>query len=249
MSHTSPFPGMDPYLESPANWRGFHARFLQALTDTIGDALPGDCFTEVREDTWLLEPDGADSAEADTSDASIDGCGHATLENVELEQHLDPFIEIVRLPRRHVVTTIKLLSPLSKSDRVYGQYRRRRLELLRHQAQLVELDLSRSGRRLALGAPLPPGHYYAFVTRGERRRQCEVYPWTVRHRLPVIPIPLGSDDPAVAADLASAFAVAYQRGGYRKVIDYTSPPPPPLFEGEDANWVAATARGHRGDAT
>jgi hypothetical protein len=252
MSHTtSPFPGMDPYLESPATWEDFHVGFIHALAELIADALPGDCFAEVREDTWLFEPlgrlpDGSDSVEADTSGASSDGCGPLTVNNIELEQYQDPYIEIIRLPRRHLVTTIKLFSPLSKSDRAYGQYAHRRIDLLRQHVHLVELDLSRAGRRLALGAALPSAHYYAFVTNGERRRQCEVYPWTVRHRPPVIPIPLGVNDPAVVADLGCAFATAYERGGYRTLIDYTAPPPPPPFADDDASWVAATARGGRG---
>jgi hypothetical protein len=214
----------------------------------IGDALPGDCFAEVRQDTWLLEPlegpsEGSDSVEADTSS---DASGPVTIENIELEQHPEPFVEIIRLPRRHVIATIKLLSPLSKSDRAYGQYARRRLELLRQQVQLVELDLSRFSRRLALGAALPPAHYYTFVTRRERPRECDVYPWTVRHTLPVIPIPLGNNDPAIAADIARVFAAAYERGAYRKLIDYAAAPPPPPFGPEDADWVTATARSGRG---
>ena len=35
-----PFPGMDPYLESPAFWSDFHARFLTYLSDAISDRLP-----------------------------------------------------------------------------------------------------------------------------------------------------------------------------------------------------------------
>jgi Protein of unknown function (DUF4058) len=239
---------MDPYLESPVHWPDFHVRLVHALAESIGNALPGDCFAEVRQDTWLLEPLSGPSEESASGEANTSGdaAGPVTLENIELEQHLEPFVEIIRLPRRHVIATIKLLSPLSKSDRAFGQYARRRLDLLRQQVQLVELDLNRSGRRLALGAALPPAHYYVFVTRRKRPRECAVYPWTVRHRLPVIPIPLGDTDPAVAADIAGVFAAAYERGGYRKLIDYTAPPPPPPFGAEDADWLTTTARGGGG---
>ena len=36
----SPFPGMDPYLESPAFWGDFHSRFVNSWCEAIADALP-----------------------------------------------------------------------------------------------------------------------------------------------------------------------------------------------------------------
>jgi hypothetical protein len=36
----SPFPGMDPYLESPAFWPDFHHRLIDDWCDAVGDHLP-----------------------------------------------------------------------------------------------------------------------------------------------------------------------------------------------------------------
>jgi len=36
----SPFPGMDPYLEDPAQWPDFHLVFIHWLRKTLNDRLP-----------------------------------------------------------------------------------------------------------------------------------------------------------------------------------------------------------------
>ncbi|MCA9010910.1 MAG: DUF4058 family protein [Planctomycetaceae bacterium] len=59
---------------------------------------------------------------------------------------------------------------------------------------LVELDLLRGGMRLPVVDTLPPGDYYAIVSRAKRRPKCEVYAWTLHEKLPVIPIPLKLGD-------------------------------------------------------
>ena len=108
---------------------------------------------------------------------------------------------------------------------------------------IVELDLIRAGKRLrGFNRPLPLGHYYAFVSRADRRPMTDVYTWSIRRRLPIVPVPLRAPDPDVKLDLGAAFAIAYERGRYGGIVDYTSPPPPPAFAPEDAEWVAQTAR-------
>ena len=39
---TSPFPGMDPYLEDPAFWPDFHHRFIDCWCEEIAAELPDD---------------------------------------------------------------------------------------------------------------------------------------------------------------------------------------------------------------
>ena len=38
----SPFPGMDPYLEAPARWRGVHVSLIATLRGTLNRQLPPD---------------------------------------------------------------------------------------------------------------------------------------------------------------------------------------------------------------
>ena len=37
---TSPFPGMDPYLEDPALWPGPHDQLIYNITQALNKALP-----------------------------------------------------------------------------------------------------------------------------------------------------------------------------------------------------------------
>jgi hypothetical protein len=253
---------MDPYIESPTHWADFHATFIPSLREAINDVLPANYVARIDEEIVMLDPGFADRdrRKAGPAVAVMHGpfapggaTGGATavappvpvtLDNIPL---LDPmtelFIEVTRLPEREVVTVVEVLSPTNKVSEGRGLYLDKRNRLLRRQVNIVELDLLRAGRRLELSRPLPTGHYYAFVSRADRRPKCDVYPWTVRDRLPVIPIPLKSPDPDVQVDVARAFAVAYDRGPYGRMIDYGSDEyAPPKFAGADADWVAQTAR-------
>jgi len=51
----SPFPGMDPYLEDPAFWPDFHARFLYNWSDALADLLPEQYEARIDETVRLVE--------------------------------------------------------------------------------------------------------------------------------------------------------------------------------------------------
>jgi hypothetical protein len=252
---------MDPYLESPTHWSDFHARFVNVLSETIADRLPNNYFARLGEDVVLIAPETpvGQSREPDVlvsrnlarlggvgATAVIGGirCAPTTLENIErLDPHTETFIEILRLPDQEVVAVLELLSPTNKYGDGRGFYMEKRKQLLHQKVHVIELDLIRAGRRLPLSRPLPPGDYYAYVSRADRRPSCDVYPWTIRTPLPVLPIPLLTPDPDIEVDLQSAFNVAYQRGRYDRLVKYDEPPPPPSFAGDDAEWVARIAAG------
>jgi uncharacterized protein DUF4058 len=256
----SPFPGMDPYLESPAHWSDFHARFVNVLSETIADGLPNNYFARLGEDIVLIQPEVRlwqgrvpdvlvsmdPSRTGGGATAVIGGVRRAptTLVNVEyLDPHTAPFIEILRLPGQEVVAVVELLSPSNKSGDGRGSYSEKRRQLLHQKIHLIELDLLRAGPQISLSRPLPAGDYYAFISRADRRPSCDVYPWTVRTSLPVLPVPLLEPDPDVEIDLQAAFQLAYQRGRYDRLVRYDNPPPPPPFGGDDADWVTRTAAG------
>ena len=161
-----------------------------------------------------------------------------------IEERKQRFIEVVRFPEERLVTSIEILSPANKrpgDDRV--AYLAKRTDLLLHQINLVEIDLLLAGRRLPMGAPLPPGTHCTFVTRGADASTCGVYGWAARDPLPTIPIPLDAGAADVALDLAAAFADAYDRGRFDRLLRYDRPPPPPLdaADRDRAAGLAASA--------
>lgn len=255
----SPFPGMDPYLESPAHWPDFHDRFINTLCEAIADTLPDAFFARIREDVVLLEPDSptyriqpdvlVGGETLSPSRSSPEGGGTAILEPLTLRNvvYADPqtehSIEIIRLRDAHVVTLVEVLSPKNKLGEGRGVYTEKRNRILqRSEVSLVEIDLLRAGRRIELEEPLPAAHYYAFVSRADRRPFCNVYAWNVREALPTVPIPLLPDSPDASADLGKAVVVAYERGRYGKLIRYGERPPTPAFSVSDAEWLASRVR-------
>lgn len=258
----SPFPGMDPFVEGSALWPDFHGRFVNALSESIADRLPDHYHAALNEQVLLIEPDPRDDreigpdvtvvrehdvahAEGKRSGAAVGLLEPHTIPNiVRLDPHVELYIEIRHLPDQEVVTVLELLSPSNKSGAGRGQYLEKRESLLQRRVNLVELDLLRGGARLRLAKALPPGDYYAFVSRGDRWPDCDVYNWTVRDVLPVLPVPLRAPDADVHVPLAEVFAESYRRGRYEQRVRYRDQAvPPPKIGGDDAAWVAEVARG------
>jgi hypothetical protein len=236
----SPFPGMDPYLEGPAYWSDFHASFLLYLRDVLLERLPENYDARIDEKVNLTEsapdrikprePDLAVTQDRPTAPESAPAAGVATLEPVIIphllrgEETHERWIEILHRPERSLVTVLELLSPANKEQPGFRRYLDKRNDLLWHAVHLIELDLLLGGTRLPLRDPLPSGDYYALVSRGDRRPDCQVYAWTLRQRLPVIPVPLKAPDPDLAIDLQAVFATMYEKGRYARS---PMPLPPP----------------------
>jgi hypothetical protein len=252
----SPFPGMDPYVEGSGFWLDFHSRFLTYWCDTLADLLPDHYEASINE-RLVLEDLLEDNPKAMHPDVVITQgdpapAGHpapagvAMLEPTAipllmLDRPRQGYLEILSRPGREVVTVLELLSPSNKtgSDRV--AYLAKREALVHQEVHLVELDLLLGGRRLRMDGPLPPGDYYAFVSRAERRPDCDVYAWTLRQSLPRLPVPLKAPDPDLWFELGAVFATAYDRGRYARKLGYQEPPRVPLRD-EDRPWALDCAR-------
>jgi hypothetical protein len=57
----------------------------------------------------------------------------------------------------------------------------------------------------------------------------------------VIPIPLLAPDPDLALNLQELFAFAYDRGRYRRKLNYSTPPSVALSE-DDLQWAAGLVK-------
>jgi len=156
------------------------------------------------------------------------------------EERRGAFFTVREREAREVVTTIEVLSPVNNRSASRGRrkYLRKREAVLQSASDLIELDLLRGGRRLPMREPLPPGDYYAFVSREWQRPQVEVYAWPLSHALPSVPVPLTGGDADVTLDLQAIFTTVYDRAGYDYSLDYRRPVEPSLSDPE-AGWVEA----------
>jgi hypothetical protein len=252
----SPFPGLDPYLEQ--HWCDVHSTLVVYARDRLQPRLPGSLrarveervFLETDEDSYrVIYPDVhvfEQSQSREPSLATAAGTDVAVqkplLVQIEDESVRQGFIEIVDAASgNRVVTIIEFLSP---SNKMPGEgrrlYLRKLREVARAGASLVEIDLTREGRR-ALMLPtsrIPRSHrttYQACVRRCWKPSAYEIYRAPLRQPLPSIRIPLRQTDADVPLELQAVVDQCYENGRYDS-LDYSVPPEPPL-DPPDAAWA------------
>jgi hypothetical protein len=167
---------------------------------------------------------------------------------VEAEPVAQRRIEILDLTvGGRVVTVIEFLSPTNKlAGDGRDQYRAKQQECRQAGVNLVEIDLTRTGRRELLAhrwvqARRHDSTYQVSVWRAAWPSRCALYPVRLRDRLPAILVPLRPTDVDVVLDIGSVVDAAYADARYDRTIDYRQPPEPPL-EGEDAAWTEGLLR-------
>ena len=252
----SPFPGMDPFIEGQA-WKGFHTRFIAVLSEILVAQLRPRYVVQIEEYVYLSreEEEPARLLEPDLAVAEALPEAGPAMKTSAAVATLTPAIHTMPLPRRRrqkflsildaqsrkIVTVIELLSPWNKTPRDgCGEYLAKRNNILETFAHLVEIDLLRGGQRLPTREPLAAADFYVFVCRRQSLPQVEVYGWTLRDRLPVVPVPLAGNDPDARLDLQAAFTTTYDRAGYDYALDYQAAVEPPL-EASVSDWVRSVA--------
>jgi Protein of unknown function (DUF4058) len=265
----SPFPGMDPYLEAPRNWLDFHNDLAAEIRTALNGGL------SPRYVAWLtsyatyevleiaevrsIEPDvsvwerPAPREEASTAVATL--APPAPVPSaIPMEVPLRLYrVEVREVASERLVTVIEILSRANKrpGHRAYRDYDRKRDAILRSPAHLLEIDLLRAGERRPLERPVPVAPYYVLLSRAGCRPAVDVWPIHLWEPLPELPVPLLEPDPDAQLDLAAVVRSVYDRGPYRRVIDYREPPPPPSLSEAEAAWVDAylRERGLRGEGS
>ncbi len=250
----SPFPGMDPYLET--HWRDIHAGLIIYARDALQSFLPLSLRARVEESVLLETPQGIGdhplfpdvrvveySVKRETGMQPGAGVTVAEPLLVEIDPVSGTHLEIIdRESGNRVVTVIEFLSPSNKSPGLNReQYRRKQSEICASDANLVEIDLNRFGIH-TLAFPLvhikPRGRtgYMACVRRATQRGLAEVYPLPLWQRLLPVKVPLRPDDVDVPLDLQALVDQCYRNGGYEGTLNYAIDPDPPLL-GAEKDWA------------
>jgi hypothetical protein len=242
----SPFPGMDPYIESPELWSDFHNNLASEIQAQLNQMIQPNYFARLTPyvtyeaievgKTFGIRPDVGVLRLREAPFEAISPPTAVAPSPVESRIALDiPLrlhrVEIRATATQELVTVIEILSPVNKrpGHDAYRDYQRKRRDLLRSPVHLLELDLLRGGERPPLEDPVPEAAYYVVLSRANDRPVVKVWPIRLIDRLPVLPVPLLEPDPDSSLDLAAAVASVYERGAYTSQIDYRQPPPPPLL--------------------
>ena len=250
----SPFPGMDPYLEQ--YWRDVHHSLITYARDELQPGLPDQLRARVEERVFVESEEGTgrslypdvrvvegagpqQSAVAVESDVAVE---EPLVVEVEDEPMSQGYIEIIDASSgNRVVTVIEFLSP---SNKVPGEgrelYLEKRWEVKSAGVSLVEIDLTRTGRRILALPPerIPHSHrttYQVCVGRGWNPSRVEVYRAPLAGRLPVIRVPLRKSDADAPLDLQALIDQCYRNGRYDD-LNYKTAPNPPLGP-SDAAWA------------
>lgn len=252
---TSPFPGMDPYLEAPDHWRGFHHHLAEELLRQLNPLIVPKYYAEVEVHTILQELTIAESHNVYPDVNILEAQPQAALERQVVAIPEAPLQRVIEVPEplkqrtvyiyvtetKALVTAIELLSPANKSGDGLNQYRLKRDRILRSEVHLVEIDLLRGGQRPGpeVADPAIEADYLVLLNRAGtgRVRVSKIWPIALNESLPVIPIPLRAPDPDVPLDLAHVFNQIYAANYYQYRLDYQQPVPPPKLRPEMATWL------------
>ena len=196
---TSPFPGMDPYIEACGMWADFHNDLVIQIKHALARVAPKHYFVRAGErshhvlvgadeksdrpffpDVRITTPErgkkptkksgGAAVAEIATEEEPL------TLRAFLTEEHRETFVEIYEDdPELRLVTRIEVLSPSNKCPGTEGwkQYQRKRRSVLLGGVNLVEIDLLRGGKRSPMLDPWPKCPYTLLVARAFHDQRCK----------------------------------------------------------------------------
>ncbi|GAA6621346.1 DUF4058 family protein [Scytonema sp. NUACC26] len=255
----SPFPGIDPYLEQPTFWSSFHSRLIIAIADAIEPQLGSQYYVEVETRTYQSDDteDGLLIGIPDTiifSDRSDNSTEEQIIasdrstatqirpERVEIPMPFavnERYLEVREILTDDVITVIELLSPKNKrSGDGRTAYEKKRRAILGSSTHLVELDLLRGGKPMAILGMRSTTAYRILISRSDRRPTADLYSLTLQQKLPTFPIPLKPNEEEPLVPLQDIFNGVYDRARYSTRIDYRQPIPPPALSTIDREWVA-----------
>jgi hypothetical protein len=203
---TCPFPGMDPFLESPEHWELFHDSFVGMLAETLERGLS---------EHYRVQR----------------GLRHYVHElvlftSVEREEHQEAFLELRHFPSGRLVTLLEVVSPgnrLTATGRSTYTDQRERARL--QGANVIEIDLLLQGKPIidANTESLPEYDYVVCVSRARLSGKYELYTTTLAKRLSRIRVPLTSEERDLILDLQVLFARCYDQN-FGDRVDYSKLP-------------------------
>lgn len=248
MDTSSPFPGMNPWLEGYL-WPDVHSGLARIIVElvapkiapkyvarvdvyTVDDMFPDSEIGIMYPDVEILERYSSACEPQVAYGATI-----LTQPNLIIPTPLAipiriPVIEIRDTAKNKLITAIEILSPVNKREPGLKDYQKKRLDLHRSGVHLLEIDLLRRGTRPFDHPSIPKTHYQISLLRAGAN-QTEIWTINIQDKLPNLPIPLQKNEADVLLDLGKALNILFERSLYYLSIDYTTKPPPPLFDKED----------------
>ena len=259
MLMSSPFPGMNPYLEHPDLWPEVHNRLIVAIAIAISPPLRPKYRVAIEKRTYKFDsedslligiPDVAIFKAKKTdkkSDLSTGKTAVMTLpetENRSLTVTLplpleirEGYLEIREVSTGKVITVIEVLSPTNKKTKEGRKsYLEKRQHLLASYTNLVEIDLIRVGEKMPILTNIPDTDYGILIVRYYRLPSGQLFAFTVRETIPNFTIPLQQNEEEIEVNLQDLLLEIYEQAGFDLTLDYNQSPVPDLSV-KDREWM------------
>ena len=250
---SSPFPGMNPYLENLELWSEVHHRLITAIAIAIAPPIRPKYRVAIEKRTYLGDtedsvlvriPDVAvttqkkSSTENQIATATLPAQGESVTVKLPVpEEKKEAYLEIREVATGYVVTTIEVLSPTNKrTGKRRDAYEEKRRDVLSTPTHLVEIDLLRAGKPMQILSEIPQTNYRILVARGNRRPLAEVFGFNLQQEISKFLLPLKSQDEEPLVDLQSLLEQVYRQARFNLAIDYSIEPVPAL-NAEDKIWA------------
>jgi hypothetical protein len=258
----SPFPGMDPWLESPGVFPDIHDALIFLMREGLNAVLPAGYRARGANRIWMeedrqREPDVSlvrpPAWEATGGGVAVEAFTRAGMLDVQATFLPDPveerYLEIRTSAGDRLVTAVEILSRKNKTpgDAGRGNYRQKQSEYRTNGINLVELDLLRAGTHTTA---IPLGElrqragafdYHVCVTAASAPGHFFVAPFRVADSLPTVAIPLEGEAGPVSIELQPLFDRAYDTGRYTP-SDYLSQQPEPPLTADQRAWADGILR-------
>ena len=249
---TSPFPGMDPYLEGSMcsdTYHGLASAIRELIAPkiaptyvarieryTVKDTAPELGLGIMYPDVGIFEQNDGDLnivSEPETIYATPSTVTIPAIDPVEVRV---PVVEIIDRDNNRLITTIEILSPINKRHPGLEPYRNKRQRVIDSKVHLLEIDFLRYGTHPFEHPNVPKTHYLITLVRAGIK-QTDIWGFNVQDTIPIVPIPLKKPDKDVLLDLRKALDMVYERGIFELSIDYKKTPPLPVFSDADQVWM------------
>lgn len=256
---SSPFPGMDPWLEGEEVFPNLHERLIISIQDALNAALPPGYVATSKNRVWVdpelqREPDvalfGRDRPPNGNGGTAVALSGlTAVAQELTSDPPEEPYLEILSAKGKRLVTAFEIISLTNKRAGEKGRqtYQEKQHEYWLSNVNLVEIDLLRRGPHVT-ATPLHLLHeklgdfdYHVSVVLPGRRPSHHAAGIKLADRLPAFAIPLDPGVPPVTVDLQPMIELAYDRGRYTELFTYREPPVPPLTPTQQA-WAEGVLR-------
>ncbi|MCC3457036.1 DUF4058 family protein [Microcoleus sp. PH2017_08_TRC_O_A] len=249
----NPFPGMNPYLESPGFWSSVHNRLIVAIADWLTPQLLPKYLVDIEQRIYQISGEDAlligipdvtiqqtptRRTESDSNVAVAAPPAKSLKVTIPLPLELkETYLQVVEIETKQVVTVIEVLSPANKRPgKGREMYEKKREKVFGSCSHLVEIDLLRSYQPLPVFGNEIEASYRILVSRANQKPLGDLYLFNLPDTIPCFPLPLRAGDVEPIVDLQALLNIVYDRAAYDFRIDYTAEPVPPLAE-PDAVWA------------